>query len=99
LNKGLTLKSRLGPFLVILILVGMDEDGHSPVLGLDVLYRGIQVNLEHFKGVEVEVGRAGTEETLNLLLRGQDRVPFLNLLDLRKGKTGKLGKVREPIYF
>lgn len=38
----------------------------------------------YLKGVEIEVGRAWSEQPVNLLLGGQHRVPLLNLLHLMK---------------
>jgi hypothetical protein len=46
---------------------------------LDVVYAEVRVHLEHLEGVEVAVGVAGLQQSVNLLLRGHRRVSRLSL--------------------
>ena len=46
---------------------------------LDVVNAEVRVHLEHLEGVEVAVGVAGLQQSVNLLLRGHRRVSRLSL--------------------
>lgn len=62
------LESGLRPFLVVLVFVRMYQYWKSLVFFLDFFDFCVMFKLQNFERIQVEVGWAGTEKSLNLLL-------------------------------
>jgi hypothetical protein len=60
------------------VITKVDTGTYSELL-LDVVNAKVRVHLEHLEGVEVAVGVAGLQQSVNLLLRGHRRVSRLSL--------------------